>query len=213
LDRLAGCAAERGIQVEVGTRGIRPEHLRQYLRLAVRFRSPILRTVVDTADHRPMPDEIVASLRPMLGALSDAGVCLAIENHDRFKARQFREVVEQLSSDAAGICLDTVNSFGAMEGPEAVVTTLAPWVVSLHVKDFQIRRADHQMGFVVEGRPAGQGCLEVPWLLEQLRAAGRRPNAILEQWPPPEATIGETIAKEMAWARQSISYLRTLIPV
>jgi hypothetical protein len=68
------------------------------------------------------------------------------------------------------------------------------------------------MGFVVEGRPAGQGRLDVPWLLERLRAAGRDANAILEQWPPPEATTHQTIAKEKAWARQSVSYLRTLIP-
>jgi sugar phosphate isomerase/epimerase len=211
VDRLAGRAADRGIRVEVGTRGIQPEHLRQYLGLAVRLRSPILRVVVDTADHRPTHDEIVATLRPTLGELSDAGVCLAIENHDRFTARQFCEIVQRLSSPAVGICLDTVNSFGAMEGPEMVVAALAPWVVSLHLKDFQIRRADHQMGFVVGGRPAGQGRLNVPWLLEQLRAAGRDPNAILEQWPPPEATIDQTIAKEKAWARQSVTYLRTLI--
>ena len=92
------------------------------------------------------------------------------------------------------------------------MAALAPWVVSLHVKDFCIRRADHQMGFVIEGQPAGQGRLDVPWLLDQLRAAGRRPNAILEQWPPPEATIQQTIAKEHAWLQQSVTYLRTLIP-
>ena len=67
------------------------------------------------------------------------------------------------------------------------------------------------MGFLVEGQPAGQGQLNVPWLLEQLRSAGRDPNTILEQWPLPETTIEATIAKEKAWARESILYLRALI--
>jgi hypothetical protein len=37
-------------------------------------------------------------------------------------------------------------------------------------------------------------------------------NAILELWTPPEPEIAATIAKEENWARQSIAYLRTLIP-
>jgi len=111
-----------------------------------------------------------------------------------------------------GICLDTVNSFGALEGPETVVETLGPWTVNLHVKDFAIERVSHAMGFVVEGKPAGRGRLNVPWLLEKLRALGRDPNAILELWTPPGATLEETIAREAEWAEDSIKYLRSLIP-
>ena len=121
------------------------------------------------------------------------------------------EIVQRLESPAVGICLDTVNSFGALEGPEAVVRALGPWTVNLHLKDFHIRRVDHQMGFLIEGRPAGQGQLDVPWLLGQLHAVGRDPNVILEQWTPPQFTIEETTAMEKSWALESIIYLRTLI--
>ena len=68
------------------------------------------------------------------------------------------------------------------------------------------------MGFVVSGAPAGQGRLNVPWLLEQLRAAGRDVNAILELWTPFGLGLDETIARERAWAEQSIAYLRKYIP-
>ena len=128
-----------------------------------------------------------------------------------FSRRQFTEIVERLASPAVGICLDTVNSFGALEGPEVVVAALAPWTVNLHLKDFYIRRVEHQMGFLVEGRPAGQGQLDVPWLLDQFRPNDRNLSVILEQWPPPQVTIEETIAMEKAWARESILYLRTLM--
>lgn len=210
LDALARLAERHGVQVEVGTRGILPEHLRAYLRLAERFRSPILRVVVDTADHKPSPDEVVERLRPMRSAFETAGVTLAIENHDRFAAAQFRAIVEALGP-WAGICLDTVNSFGALEGPAFVVETLAPRVVNLHVKDFAIARVGHQMGFVIDGRPAGEGRLDVPWLLERLRSAGATGNAILELWPAPEASIEQTVRKEDQWVRRSVAYLRTLI--
>ena len=55
-----------------------------------------------------------------------------------------------------GICLDTVNSFGSLEGPEVVIETLAPYTVNLHIKDFDIRRTDHNMGFTIFGTPAGR---------------------------------------------------------
>lgn len=211
LDALEAHAAESGVSVEVGTRGIGPDHLARYLELAQRFHSGILRVVIDTPDHRPVEDEIVGILSGFVPALERAGVCLAIENHDRFKARTLARIVERTASPMVGICLDTVNSFGALEGPELVLDALGPWVVNLHVKDFTIERAGHMMGFVVEGRPAGSGRLDVPWLLGELRAHGRDPDAILELWTPPQATLPETIAKEAEWATASIAYLRRLI--
>jgi sugar phosphate isomerase/epimerase len=212
LGRFGDRASGLGIRVEVGTRGIAPDHLLTYLRLAQRLGSPILRVVSDSADHRPPEDEIVATFRTLMSEFERAGVVLAIENHDRFTARAFVRMLERIGSDHVGICLDTVNSFGALEGPEVVVDVLGPWVVNLHIKDFQILRAGHLMGFTIEGCPAGQGRLEVPWLLEKLGDLGRDPNAILELWTPPEETLAETVAKENAWAVESIAYLRQHIP-
>jgi len=155
---------------------------------------------------------VVDLVRHVIGRFEKADVCLAIENHDRFTASSLADICDRVGSSHIGVCLDTVNSFGALEGPEVVLDTLAGMVVNLHVKEFSIRRADHLMGFVIEGCPAGQGHLRVPWVIERLTAAGRDPNAILELWPPPERTVEETIAKEEAWARESVAYLRRHIP-
>ena len=75
------------------------------------------------------------------------------------------DIVTSIDSPNVGICLDTVNSFGSLEGPAVVVEALGPYVVNLHVKDFSIRRHDHNMGFTLTGTPAGQGQLDLPWLL------------------------------------------------
>jgi 3-oxoisoapionate decarboxylase len=211
LNQLERFANEHRIAIEVGTRGIAPQHLQAYLALAVRFRSPFLRVVIDTAEHHPSPAEVIDTLRPLLPAFEQAGVTLAIENHDRFPVETLIGMIERIGSAYIGICLDTVNSLGCLETPEKVVNALAPYVVNLHVKDFYIRRVDHQMGFIVEGTPAGQGRLDVASVLATLAAHDRRPNAILELWTPPEPTLDATIAKEAAWAEQSIRYLRTVI--
>lgn len=211
LIQLKNEAERLGIQIEVGTRGIHPEHLQTYLRLAQELGSPILRVVIDTAEHHPAPDEVVDTLKPLMPIFEQAKIKLAIENHDRFKADTFAAIIRQLDSPAAGICLDTVNSFGALEGPDVVMETLGPYVINLHVKDFVIRRAGHMMGFTVQGTPAGQGMLDIPGVLDALWQQGREFNAILELWTSPETEMETTIAKEAAWAAESVRYLRTMI--
>lgn len=204
-------AAKREIAIEVGTRGIQPENLRQYIAIAGEFGSPILRIVVDAPDFHPTPNEIIAIIRDHLPLLESTSVTLAIENHDRFKVGTLADIITALDHHNVGICLDTVNSFGSLEGPEVVVAALGRYVVNLHVKEFIVRRMDHNMGFIITGAPAGQGMLDVPWLLAQLHGYRRQFNAIIETWLPPEATIHGTINREADWARQSINYLRTLI--
>jgi len=212
IDALAALSASLGVSIEVGTRGIAPEQLSAYVDLAVLLGSPILRVVVDTATDHPSAAQITAMVRWLLPRLRDAGVTLAIENHDRFRARVLRGIMEDADSERIGICLDTVNSLGALEGPDAVMAELAPWVVSLHVKDFVVCRVGHAMGFVVEGRPAGEGMLDLPWLFSALARHGRDPNAILELWTPPEPTLAATIDKEALWVARSVVNLRALIP-
>lgn len=211
LTQLKSLADDKGISLEVGTRGITADHLNIYIAIALQLSSPILRVVVDTNDHHPSPDEVINLLQPQLQAFEEANIILAIENHDRFPAQTLVKIMQTLDSPYVGICLDTVNSFGSLEGPAYVIEKLAPYVVNLHVKDFSIARHDHNMGFTLIGTPAGQGMLDTAWVMQQLDKYGRDYNAILELWPPPENTIQATIAKEHQWAGQSISYLRTLL--
>ena len=87
LDRLEALGRDRDIAFEVGTRGIAPDDLRAYLGLAIRLGSPFLRVVIDTAEAQPPEDVIVRTFQAVMPAFEDAGVTLAIENHDRFTAR------------------------------------------------------------------------------------------------------------------------------
>jgi 3-oxoisoapionate decarboxylase len=209
LTAIRDDAQRRGLAVEVGTRGIQTPHLLRYVEIARFLGSPILRVVVDTKEHHPSPAEVVDLIRAGLPALEQAGITLAIENHDRFKVASLVDILKALDTPRVGICLDTVNSFGSLEGPDVVVEALAPYVVNLHVKEFVVKRAGHAMGFEITGRPTGQGMLDIPWLLSKL--AGRTFNAIIEAWLPMQITIDETVAMETRWARESVAYLRQYI--
>ncbi|WPP50304.1 sugar phosphate isomerase/epimerase family protein [Catalinimonas niigatensis] len=211
MDQLSEFARQSGIAIEVGTRGLIPDHLHLYLDIAEKLKSPILRMVVDASDYHPGKEDIIAIIRNHLPELEKRNIILAIENHDRLTARTFAEIIHKIGSDRVGICLDSVNSMGAGEGIESVVDRLGPLTVNLHIKDFSVQRVYHMMGFVIEGQPAGQGMLPIEEIVKKLESHQRCQSAILELWTPPEKTIDKTIAKEAKWAAESIDFLSQVI--
>ncbi len=89
-------AANFGITIETGTRGMMPENIREYLEIAGFFGSPILRAVIDTGDFQPGIGEIKSIISDFLPELKKRKIVLAIENHDRLKAREFGKLPQIL---------------------------------------------------------------------------------------------------------------------
>jgi sugar phosphate isomerase/epimerase len=205
---LFNYAKSRNISLEMGGRGLTTAHAIKCLNVAELLDSRILRMVIDGPGFSPDLQTIISIILELLPELKSRNILLAIENHDRFKAKEFEKIVLKTDPDFVGICLDSVNSMGAGEGFESVSDILIPYTINLHVKDFTIFRAPHKMGLVIEGRPAGKGMLNVPELLSKLFERGRCQSAILELWTPPEAGLEDTIKKEEQWAGESIKYLK-----
>jgi sugar phosphate isomerase/epimerase len=206
IRRTADAARGAGIELEAGTRGIEPAHLMAYLDIAKLMGSRIVRTIT-----REIDDGAVSRMKEVLPSYEREGVVIALENHDEHKTAALADFIDRCGSGTLGVCLDTVNSFAALEPPEVVVRTLAPCTVNLHVKDFDVVRVGHQLGFSIEGKPAGKGRLDIPWTIEYLKSKGRDPNAILELWTPYAGTVELTIAREDEWAAESMRYLREII--
>lgn len=209
LQKIKKLSDDLKIQIEVGARGMTPENLEKYIRLAVFFTSPILRFVIDGPGFEPDLKEIHLIIKSALPKLVKTNVVLAIENHDRFLSNEFVEIIKKANSPFVATCLDSVNSMGAGEGLETVIEKLAPLTVNLHVKEFKVERVFHKMGFVVEGCPLGEGMLPLKEIIEKV--SSKCQSAILEQWTPPEKTLEETVKKEAVWAEQSINYLKQIL--
>jgi sugar phosphate isomerase/epimerase len=203
-------AKSLNVTLEVGTRGILNNNLKRYLEISKRLYSRLLRVVVDSKGHEPSPEEVIRLLSADLPAFENANIILGIENHDRFKVKALAHIVKTLASSHIGIVLDTVNSFGSLEPPELVVETLGPYTVNLHIKDFDVKRASHNLGLEIYGTAAGQGRLDIPAIVKQLKDYGREFTSVLEFWAAPEATLDASISKEKMWAEQSINYLKRL---
>ncbi|WP_059102717.1 sugar phosphate isomerase/epimerase family protein [Shouchella shacheensis] len=201
-------ADQAGIHLEVGTRGIEADLLLTYLDIAKTLGSPFVRTIIHMQDGTPSTQETITLLQKIMPAYEKAGVDLAIENHDRHTVDELIEIIEAVGSSRVGICLDTVNSFGALEAPDYVVQQLAPYTLNVHIKDFTVDRVQSQMGFSVVGCAAGEGMLDIDQVLERLSLLGREPNVILELWTPFEDSIEQTLEVEEEWANRSITFLK-----
>jgi sugar phosphate isomerase/epimerase len=201
-------ANAKKVKLQVGTCGLRKQNIIHYLSIAKTIGSPFLRVVIDDEDFRPSQQEIIQTISGLLPYLKQNGICLAIENHDRFTARTLKTIIEETDPMWVNICMDTTNSFGAGESLREVVQHLAPYTLNLHIKDYTIKRLPHKMGFIILGCPAGDGALDIPWLLNEFIQHPKCTVATLETWCSPEDNLEATLQKEKAWIEKSIHYLK-----
>jgi sugar phosphate isomerase/epimerase len=210
LDAFCQRARDSAIELELATRGLETDHVVSQIALSRRLHSTLLRTIPEIGGQMPTIEAIPGYLRRILPSLEANGVRLAIEN-GKIPAQDLRRVIEEIDSPLVGIVLDTTNSLALPEGWKYVAQTLAPYVMCLHLKEFIIKRAWHMMGFICEGRPTGQGQLDVPWLLDVVKTSRYDFNVIVELWPPEQRALQETIDLEQAWAKESIPYVRQYV--
>ena len=209
LRDLRVLADDLGIQLELGTRGVLPDHLTSYLGLAETLGATVVRSMINTAEHQPSLAEAESLLRTALPAYENAGVTVALETYEQVQSRDLVSLVEAVGSTNLGICLDPANSVAALENPRDVIDRCAPYVANIHVKDFAFTRRGGWVGFTLEGVPLGTGLLDFDYLLETVKPAERGINQIIEHWLPLGETIEDTIVLENTWNSSNLQYLRS----
>lgn len=211
LRALRSRADSLDLKLEVGIRGFTEEQIMKGVKACEALDARMLRIVIDLPNYEPDTNEVLEIFHRVAPALQAADVVLAIENHDRFSSRMLSELIREADSPQLGICLDMVNSIGAGEGIETVLQNLLPLAVNIHFKDFAIKRLPHLQGFIVEGRPLGQGMLPAKTILSQIADLPHEPNVLLELWTPPESDMQKTLAKESEWVAESVSAMCALL--
>lgn len=207
---LNAYSKHEGIQVEVGTKGIEPDHMLHFLDLAVTFNSPVVRTLPAIFGKRIPIKDVEKQLCQVLDAYEKAGVVIVLENQEAFTSAEYADMMARVNHPNLRICLDLSNALGAMEGPLYAMQLMGPYCGNLHFKDIVIIRSKTLMGFSVEGRPSGQGNLPIHWILNQIQSFNLYPSVIFELWPPLQETLNETIKLENDWVKQSVKFMRTL---
>ncbi|BCW62920.1 sugar phosphate isomerase/epimerase family protein [Arthrobacter sp. StoSoilB22] len=202
-------ADELGITLEVGTKGIRPEHLRKFLHIAQALGSDLLRTMFNVPGHTPDNEEATRIFTDVLPDYEAAGVRIAVETYEQVPTEQILDVVRRVNSPYLGICSDPANTVAALEMPRQVIDAVAPFVLNMHIKDFMFSRKQGWVGFTYSGAPLGEGLLDYDYMIEKIQPKERNINQIVEHWLPWQDSEAETIRLENQWTQQSLDYLRS----
>jgi sugar phosphate isomerase/epimerase len=154
LKQVRAHAGKLGIEVEIGmlsicpsstlfnkTQGTAEEQLTRMIEAARTVGSKTVRCVLGSAADRTSPIEghIENTVKVLLNSRSlvmDAGLMVAIENHaGDMQAREVKGLIEGAGKEFVGSCLDSGNPLWTIEDPHLTLATLAPYVLTSHVRD------------------------------------------------------------------------------
>lgn len=207
LARLAQHAAQAGITLELGTKGVTPDHLQRYLALAGELDCALLRTMINSPDHRPTLSEAQRCLETVLPAFEKQGVAICLETYEQVPTDDNIALVKAINSGLVGICLDPANCVASLESPMDVVAKTAPYVLNWHVKDFAFSRRDGWVGFTLAGAKLGEGLLRYDEIYPHIEPQIRDINQIIEHWLPWQGDGESTCRIEAAWTEHNMKYL------
>ena len=180
LERVRVHADALGIALEIGmlsicptsgifdpTQGTADEQLVRVVDAAVIVGSPLVRCVLgNTFDRRapggiePHIEETLKVLHHIRSRAMDSGVKIAVENHSGdMQARELRMLVEAAGTDYVGVCIDSGNASWALEDPHLTLDTLAPYVLTSHMRDSAVWTSAE--GAVAQWTRMGEGNVDI----------------------------------------------------
>jgi len=119
------------------------------------------------AEFKAYKEQALRSLQLSEPIAKRYDVKIGVENHKDFESPELVELLQRVSSENIGACIDLGNSIALLENPMETVTNLAPFAVTTHVKDMAVRETPE--GFLLSEVPLGQGILDLPKMLEVIR--------------------------------------------
>ena len=126
--------------------------------------------VFKTAEEfRAFQDQAKRSLELAEPVLARHRLRLAVENHKDLTTDELLGLMHGISSEWVGVLVDTGNNIALLEEPHAVVEALAPFVLSVHLKDMAVK--PYEEGFLLSEVPLGTGALDLTRMTSTLTKA------------------------------------------
>lgn len=152
---------DNNLYIETGARGLDNDELIKQIDSSIMLGSKIIRLVVEIDRYSKeltivqQKNKIIEDLYPIINYAKKMNIRIAIENHATLSGKDVSEIVNTLSDETVGACLDTMNSIALLETPIETTKYLAPKLLCVHLKDFRIiKKPDN---FIIEGTALGEG--------------------------------------------------------
>jgi sugar phosphate isomerase/epimerase len=168
-------ASRRNLHLETGGGGIFPKSpdafdstvagIRQNIERAKAMGSPIVRCVM-ASERSALPpgpieqhmESLIKVLRAVRSQVMDAGLKIAMETHKDLQAWEYKTVIETAGKEFVGSYIDTGNPVFVLEHPMTTLETLAPYALTLHLRDSVVY--EHPRGVAVQWVPLGEGVVD-----------------------------------------------------
>ena len=112
-------------------------------------------------------ESMASVLRQGRSQIMDAGLMIAIENHGDLQAWEMLQVIDAAGKDLVGVCLDSGNAVSVMEDPILTLETLAPHVLTTHIRDSAV--FEHPDGIGMQWVALGEGVVDFPRFFARFR--------------------------------------------
>ena len=231
---LKSYANGKGIGMEIGMKGCQPDQVNDMIRLCASLEVSILRIVLGPVrGSAGTIDDYRRLLGEPVKLAAGEGVVLAVENHFELSPFDLAELVEGFGSPHLKVCLDAVNSAKFLSGYKETCRLLAPFAVSAHIKDVTLNRfgellphaerydlsetAESEIvenfptGFYISGCPLGEGVVDLPWMINELKQQGQNPDLFVESWMDPMPSLQDTLEAEKHMVNHDFKELKKLI--
>lgn len=157
-------------------------------------------------------ERLSAAFRVLCPVAEDFGMVFAIENHADYRAGDLLRLLDSVDRPSLRIQLDTGNAFAVAEEPVDAARSLAPHVVSTHIKDMTIRPltdpARHGEWCKVLGSGIGEGDVDIPAIARLLQEYAPDPDTLpfcLEIEPPPGSDHVRLCEKGVEYVRRELA--------
>jgi sugar phosphate isomerase/epimerase len=154
------------------------EDMLQSLEQAKAVKAQVMRVVGNNGRYRC--DEHEKQIDRLSGLFADAvkeaeaqGIRLAIENHQDFTLPELAILIENVASPYLGLTFDSGNCLRILDDPIEGLERLADKVFATHIKDIRFQNGmPMNMWQFFACVPAGEGVVDLPWIVEILKHAG-----------------------------------------
>jgi 3-oxoisoapionate decarboxylase len=130
------------------------------------------------ADWKKFVADSKAAIARAVPIVEKHRVPLAIENHKDWTLDEIIPLLRAYSSESVAACLDTGNNISMLDDPMELVEGMAPYAVSVHLKDMGVQR--YEDGFLLSEVPLGEGYLDMPRIVATIQKARPKTRFSLE---------------------------------
>ena len=199
------CAADLGVELQLGCKTLRAETVERYLQLAQELSCNQLRIVMEEPPEHATRDNVARLFEAIVPRMQAAGMRLAVENHFDIASALLLELASIYPPEVVGFCVDTANSLRSIESPIEVVSLLRERAYCYHLKDYRV--VGSLISFSVVGAPLGEGDLDLDGCLRLIFGHKPGPPLFVETWTPTENNRQRDIVVEADWLRRSVQNL------